>query len=79
MTQEKVHASALIGRLFFLKTSTVLITGWLVGVAVSMLGIFLSFKLDIPTAPLIVVGLAMIFFALLIVKAVIFRKSLLSL
>ncbi len=59
---------ALIGRLFFRETWKVLMTGWLVGVAVSMLGIFLSFRLDIPTAPVIVAGLALIFFALLFLK-----------
>src|SRR6185369_15562727 len=59
---------ALIGRLFFRETSRILITGWLVGVAVSMLGIFLSYRLDIPTAPMIVAGLALIFFLLLFIK-----------
>ena len=62
---------ALIGRLFFKETHKVLITGWLVGVTASAAGIFLSFKLDIPTAPVIVSGLASIFFVLLAVKAVI--------
>jgi zinc/manganese transport system permease protein len=66
---------ALIGRLFFKKTSKILITGWLVGVAVSMLGIYLSFRLDIPTAPVIVAGLALIFFVLLGIKCVITRKT----
>ena len=65
---------ALIGRLFFKETSRVLITGWLVGAAVSMLGIFLSFKLDIPTAPVIVAGLASIFLGLLAVKIFVSRK-----
>ena len=65
---------ALIGKLFFQETARILMTGWLTGVAVSMLGIFLSFKLDIPTAPIIVAGLAMLFFVLLIIKIVWFRK-----
>jgi len=65
---------ALIGKLFFQETSGILVTGWLTGVAVSMLGIFLSFKLDIPTAPIIVAGLALLFFVLLIIKIVWFRK-----
>jgi zinc/manganese transport system permease protein len=56
---------ALIGRLFFREPSKVLMTGWLVGVLVSIGGIFLSFRLDIPTAPVIVAGLALVFFALL--------------
>ncbi len=66
---------ALIGRLFFRETAKILMTGWLAGVAVSMLGIFLSFKLDIPTAPVIVAGLASIFFVLLAIKIVLYRKS----
>jgi zinc/manganese transport system permease protein len=61
---------ALIGKLFFQGTAKILVTGWLTGVAVSMLGIFLSFKLDIPTAPVIVAGLALLFFVLLIVKII---------
>ena len=64
---------ALIGRLFFREPSRVLMVGWLVGVLVSVGGIFLSFKLDIPTAPVIVAGLALLFFMLLLVK--IFRKD----
>lgn len=65
---------ALIGKLFFKSSAKILITGWLTGVAVSMLGIFLSFKLDIPTAPIIVAGLAMLFFVLLLIKMVWLRK-----
>lgn len=65
---------ALIGRLFFRQQSRILITGWLVGVMVSMGGIYLSFRLDLPTAPLIVAGLAIIFFLLLVYK-VIFQRS----
>lgn len=61
---------ALIGRLFFRKTAHVLITGWLVGVGVCMLGIFLSFRLDIPTAPVIVGGLACVFFIILLTKGI---------
>jgi zinc/manganese transport system permease protein len=64
---------ALIGRLFFREPSRVLMVGWLAGVLVSMGGIFLSFKLDIPTAPVIVAGLSLVFFALLLVK--IFRQK----
>jgi zinc/manganese transport system permease protein len=59
---------ALIGRLFFREPFKVLMTGWLVGVLVSMGGITLSYKLDIPTAPVIVAGLALTFFILLFVK-----------
>lgn len=66
---------ALIGRLFFKKPMQVLITGWLVGVAVSVMGIFLSFKLDIPTAPVIVASLACIFFIMLAVKVFFLKKK----
>lgn len=59
---------ALIGRLFFKKTWQVLVTGWAVGVAVSVAGIMLSYRLDIPTAPVIVTGLAGIFLCLLGVR-----------
>jgi zinc/manganese transport system permease protein len=61
---------ALVGRLFFREPSRVLMVGWLVGVLVSMGGIFLSFKLDIPTSPVIVAGLALVFFGLLFVKII---------
>lgn len=59
---------SLIGRLFFKEPAKVLMVGWLVGALVSMVGIFASLKLDIPTSPAIVAGLALIFFALLAVK-----------
>ena len=52
---------ALIGRLFSRKPFTVLMIGWLLGVMVSICGIALSYKFDIPTAPVIVVSLSIIF------------------
>lgn len=61
---------ALIGRLFFKKTVHILLTGWLVGVMVSVLGIFLSYKFDLPTAPVIVASLAVVFFVILALKIV---------
>ena len=66
---------ALIGRLFFSEPSRVLVVGWLVGVLVSVGGIFLSFRLDIPTAPVIVAGLALMFFALLLVKILLEKRG----
>jgi zinc/manganese transport system permease protein len=60
---------ALIGRLFSKKPLNVLITGWVLGVLVSIGGIFLSYKFDIPTSPVIVVSLSIIFFILLSVRA----------
>ena len=61
---------ALIGRLFFREPRKMLLTGWLVGVLVSMGGIFASLKLDIPTSPAIVAGLALVFFTLLAGKVI---------
>jgi ABC-type Mn2+/Zn2+ transport system permease subunit len=43
--------------------------GWLLGVIVSIGGIFLSYKFDVPTAPVIVVSLSIIFFVFLVVRA----------
>jgi zinc/manganese transport system permease protein len=53
---------ALTGRLFFDTPRRILITGWLVGTVASLGGILLSHLLDLPTAPLIVGGLAVTFF-----------------
>jgi zinc/manganese transport system permease protein len=61
---------ALIGRLYSLKPFTVLMIGWIVGVLITIAGMALSYKLDIPTAPVIVAGLALTFFLLLSMKAV---------
>ena len=61
---------ALIGRLYSLRPFVILMIGWIVGVLITIAGIALSYKLDAPTAPFIVAGLALVFFALLTVKAV---------
>jgi len=60
---------ALIGRTFFREPFKVLMTGWLLGVIVSIGGIFLSYEFDVPTAPVIVVSLSIIFFVLLAIRA----------
>lgn len=60
---------ALIGRLYSLKPFTILLSGWIVGILITMVGMALSYKLDIPTAPVIVAGLAISFFVLLAAKA----------
>jgi zinc/manganese transport system permease protein len=60
---------ALIGRLFSGNPMRVLMTGWVLGVLVSIGGIFLSYKFDVPTAPVIVVSLSIIFFVFLGVRA----------
>ena len=60
---------ALIGRLYTRDPVRILLSGWAIGLAVSLFGISLSYKLDVPTAPLIVASLSLIFFILLGVKA----------
>jgi zinc/manganese transport system permease protein len=60
---------ALIGRLYSLKPFVILMIGWIVGVLITIAGIALSYKLDEPTAPLIVAGLAFTFFLPLSMKA----------
>jgi zinc/manganese transport system permease protein len=65
---------ALIGRLYSMKPFMILMIGWLVGVLVTIAGIALSYKLDAPTAPVIVAGLALTFFVLLLIKAA-FQKE----
>ncbi len=60
---------ALIGRLYTRDPVRILLGGWAIGLAVSLLGVSLSYKLDVPTAPLIVAGLSLIFFIQLAVKA----------
>jgi zinc/manganese transport system permease protein len=59
---------ALIGRLYTRDPVKILVSGWGIGLAASMFGITLSFKLDLPTAPLIVASLSAAFFVLLVVS-----------
>lgn len=59
---------ALIGRLYSRKPFTILMVGWGVGVLVTVAGMALSYKLDAPTAPVIVAGLASVFFVLLAIR-----------
>jgi len=59
---------ALIGRLYTRKPAKVLLIGWIVGLLASIVGIGVSYKLDLPTAPMTVASLSLIFMALLIVK-----------
>lgn len=60
---------ALLGRLFFSSTGQILVAGWLAGTLVSSGGIAVSHLLDLPTAPVIVAGLALLFFVALALKA----------
>jgi len=64
---------ALIGHLFSSKPFTILIIGWVIGLLITMAGITISYKMDLPTAPAIVASLALTFFTLLSFKAM-FQK-----
>ena len=60
---------ALIGRLFTRNAGKVLVTGWLLGFCASAFGLFASYRWDLPTAPLIVAALGLVYFFMLAVKA----------
>ncbi len=66
---------ALIGRLFTRSPMKILFAGWGIGLAASMIGISLSYKMDLPTAPLIVASLSAAFFILLIFRLGWMRRS----
>lgn len=66
---------ALIGRLYTLDPVKILVGGWGIGLAASMVGITLSYKLDLPTAPLIVASLSVAFFLLLMLRIGRMRRS----
>lgn len=53
---------ALIGRLYTREPSKILLAGWAIGFLASVFGVFFSYRLDIPTAPLIVASLSVAFF-----------------
>jgi len=61
---------ALIGKLFTVKPLRVLIGGWLLGFLSSSFGLFASYKWDLPTAPLIVASLSILYFLMLLIKAI---------
>jgi zinc/manganese transport system permease protein len=60
---------ALIGRLYTRKPSKVLLIGWMTGLIASVVGIGISYKFDLPTAPMTVASLSLIFMVLLFVKS----------
>jgi zinc/manganese transport system permease protein len=66
---------ALIGRLYTRQPLKVLLIGWVVGLLASIIGIGISFKFDLPTAPMTVASLSLIFMALLVVKSIRFTKG----
>jgi len=61
---------ALIGRLYTRKPFKILLIGWIVGLLASVIGIGISYKFDLPTAPMTVASLSFIFMALLALKSV---------
>jgi zinc/manganese transport system permease protein len=60
---------ALIGRLYTREPSKILLIGWISGLLASFIGIGISYKLDLPTAPMTVASLSLVFLVLLFVKA----------
>lgn len=66
---------ALLGRLCFRTTGRILVMGWIAGTLVSSSGIAVSHLLDLPTAPVIVAGLALLFFVSLAVKVFVHRHG----
>jgi ABC-type Mn2+/Zn2+ transport system permease subunit len=44
----------------------ILLAGWAIGFLASVFGVLFSYRLDIPTAPLIVASLSVAFFIILI-------------
>jgi zinc/manganese transport system permease protein len=64
---------ALAGRLFTRRPARVLVAGWLIGLVVSVFGIFFSYRFDFPTGPVMVSVVSLTFFALLALKAVVGR------
>jgi zinc/manganese transport system permease protein len=66
---------ALIGRLFSRKPARILMTGWLIGLGVSLFGIFFSYRYDFPTGPVMVCAVSLMFFLLLGFKTVTLRKG----
>jgi zinc/manganese transport system permease protein len=59
---------ALIGRLYTRDPVKILLGGWGIGLAAGTAGMTLSWRLDLPTAPLIVAALGVAFFLLLAVR-----------
>jgi zinc/manganese transport system permease protein len=60
---------ALIGMLYTRKPFKVLLIGWFVGLLASIIGVGISFKFDLPTAPMTVASLSLIFMGSLLVKS----------
>jgi zinc/manganese transport system permease protein len=61
---------ALIGRLYTRDPAKILVCGWVIGLAASTIGIVASYRLDLPTAPLIVASLSVAFFITLVARGI---------
>jgi zinc/manganese transport system permease protein len=61
---------ALIGRLYTQKPLNILLMGWSIGLLASIISIGISFKFDLPTAPMTVASLSLIFMVLLFAKSI---------
>ncbi|HET6490029.1 MAG TPA: metal ABC transporter permease [Syntrophales bacterium] len=61
---------ALIGRLFTHQPAKILIGGWLLGFAASGAGIMMSYVWDLPTAPVIVASLSVLFLVIIVVRLI---------
>ncbi len=59
---------ALIGRLYTHEPLKILVVGWTIGILASLLGITVSYLSDLPTSPVIVLSLCLVFFTLLLLK-----------
>lgn len=61
---------ALIGRLYTRKASKVLLIGWIAGLLATTAGIGISYRFDLPTAPMTVASLSLLFFILLAMETI---------
>jgi zinc/manganese transport system permease protein len=66
---------ALIGRLCTREPFRILIIGWVVGLAASVIGIGISYKLDLPTAPMTVASLSFVFLFQLAAKSIMGKQG----
>jgi len=60
---------ALIGKVYSKVFRKVLLVGWAIGLGVTPMGLFLSYTLDLPTAPVLIACLSLLFFILLGIRA----------
>ena len=61
---------ALIGRFFTHQPAKILIGGWILGFFASGTGIMMSYVWDLPTAPVIVASLSVLFLVIIVVRLI---------